>query len=252
MPRIAVEIEYVGKGFHGSQYQLGQRTVQSELESCFSILNRDKVRVILSGRTDSGVHASGMVGHLDWSRDTEPDIGKLVRAANGILKRDIAIKRAKVVPITFHSRFSAISRQYVYRILNGRERCPLLKDTHYHVVHALDSKAMSDGASELLGEHDFASFRSTNADKTSTVCNVTRAEILNLGEGQLEFYIAADHFVYNMVRIIVGTLVEIGLGKRAPESVRLALQTSDRNLAGPTAPPWGLTLQSVVYPDSVF
>lgn len=252
MPRIAVEIEYVGKGFHGSQYQLGQRTVQSELESAFSILARSEVRVILSGRTDSGVHATGMVGHFEWNRDTEPDIGKLVRAANGILKRDIAIKRAKVVPDTFHSRYRAISRQYVYRILYGRERSALLKDTHYHVVHPLDVKAMTDAAFELLGEHDFASFRSTNADKTSTVCNVTRAEILNLGEGQLEFYIAADHFVYNMVRIIVGTLVDIGLGKRAPDSVRLALQTSDRNLAGPTAPPWGLTLQSVMYPDGVF
>jgi tRNA pseudouridine38-40 synthase len=225
--------------------------VQTDLESAFSILARTPVRVILSGRTDSGVHATGMVGHFEWG-DTELDIGKFVRAANGILKRDIAVKRAKVVPDTFHSRFSAISRQYVYRILNGRERSPLLKDTHYFLVQPLDLKPMIDGASQILGEHDFGSFRSTNADKTSTLCNVTRSEFLNLGEGQLEFYIAADHFVYNMVRIIVGTLVEIGLGKRAPETVREALLTSDRNLAGPTAPPWGLTLQSVMYPDSVF
>jgi tRNA pseudouridine38-40 synthase len=102
----------------------------------------------------------------------------------------------------------------------------------------------------LLGTHDFIAFRSATADPTSTICVVNRVELLKLDEGRLEFWIAANHFVYNMVRIIVGTLIQIGLGKQATESLTEALQSGDRNLAGPTAPPWGLTLKSVKYPDA--
>jgi tRNA pseudouridine38-40 synthase len=108
---------------------------------------------------------------------------------------------------------------------------------------------MQDAACVLIGSHDFASFKSTNADRSTTQCHVSRAELLNKGEGKLEFWIAANHFVYNMVRIIVGTLIEIGLGKKPPEGLAIALSKSDRRLAGPTAPPWGLTLYSVEYPE---
>jgi len=133
--------------------------------------------------------------------------------------------------------------------LNRPQRSPLLKDTHLHVRQGIDLKGMRDAASRLLGQHDFAAFRSTNHDKSSTICTVSRCELLNLREGVLEFWIAADHFVYNMVRIIVGTLIEVGLGKRDAQSVSDALISGDRNLAGPTAPPWGLTLTDVSYPD---
>ncbi|HEY9712075.1 MAG TPA: hypothetical protein V6C72_01320, partial [Chroococcales cyanobacterium] len=132
--------------------------------------------------------------------------------------------------------------------LNRQHRSALLKDTHFFVPSPLDLDAMKRATGALIGVHDFTAFRSTNADKTSTVCHVQRAELLNLGEGRLEFWIGADHFVYNMVRIIVGTLIDIGLGKRAPESLAQALASAERDLAGPTAPPWGLTLNSVEYP----
>jgi len=265
VPRIAFLVEYNGKRFHGSQWQEGVRTVQSELEAALKALARQELRVTLSGRTDTGVHSTGQVGHVDWPHEIpargqsgtggsnesgKMDLWRIAWGLNGILKQDIAIAKMQIVDETFHARFCATEREYVYRILNRPMRSAQLKDTHYFVPQALDLKAMQDGASRILGQHDFRSFRSTNSDKANTNCLVTRSEILQLGHGRLEFWIAADHFVYNMVRIIAGTLTEIGLGKRTPESIDAALSTSDRNLSGPTAPPWGLTLHSVRYPQN--
>ncbi|MGD9683443.1 MAG: tRNA pseudouridine(38-40) synthase TruA [Candidatus Obscuribacterales bacterium] len=249
MPRIALKVEYRGNSFHGSQYQVGVSTVQSELEGALTTLARQEIRVHFSGRTDTGVHARGQVAHIEWPDKESPDIEALSWSLNGILSKNMAVVAAQEVDDSFHARFTALEREYVYRILNRRQRSPLLKDTHYFVRQDLDLKAMQDAALRLMGRHDFSSFRSTNADKSSPVCTVTRAQILNLGEGQLEFWIAADHFVYNMVRIIVGTLIEIGLGKKEPAAMSDALEECDRNLAGPTAPPWGLTLNSVHYPE---
>jgi tRNA pseudouridine38-40 synthase len=252
LPRVALLVEYSGKRLHGSQYQIGVRTVQSELECALSAYLRSETRVLLSGRTDTGVHAVGQVAHLDIGVATEAadlDIWRLCWALNGILARDICVRAAQIVPDDFHARFSATRREYVYRLLNRPQRSALLEDDHHFIPRTLDLQAMQQAASQLIGSHDFASFRSTNANRSTTICRVSRAELLNKGEGKLEFWIAADHFVYNMVRIIVGTLIEIGLNKKAPESFVKALAESDRNLAGPTAPPWGLTLYSIEYPD---
>lgn len=307
VPRIAFSLEYHGKRFHGSQLQVGVRTVQSELENAFRILAKQPLRVHLSGRTDAGVHAAGQCFHVDWPDGVAPansasaaaskaaddarlahandaetagetssahangaetagvvrvagvdaaaggeglDLWRLARALNGIMKGDIAVVGAQIVDDNFHARYSATQRQYVYRILNRPQRSALLKDTHYHIPYALDAKAMQDGALRLLGTHDFAAFRSSNSEQVSTICTVSRSEILQLDDGRLEFWIAADRFVYNMVRIIAGTLTEIGLGKRTLESLEAALEQGDRDLSGPTAPPWGLTLHSVRYPQN--
>ncbi|MDZ4835455.1 MAG: tRNA pseudouridine(38-40) synthase TruA [Candidatus Melainabacteria bacterium] len=252
MPRLAFLIEYHGKKISGSQFQLGVRTVQAELEAACKTLGRKEMRVHLSGRTDAGVHASGQVGHVDWPDTGEKDLDlwRMAWALNGILKSDISIVDMQLVDETFHARYRATSREYVYRFLNRAQRSVFLKDTHYLVHYPLDVEAMQDGASRLLGRHDFSSFRSTGTSQSSPICTVTRSELLQLGDGRLEFWIAADHFVYNMVRIIAGTLTEIGLGKRTPDSVENALEKSDRDLAGPTAPPWGLTLYSVSYPQN--
>ena len=269
--RIAIKLEYEGKKFCGSQYQDGVRTVQAELEAALgTYLRTAPPRVILAGRTDSGVHARGMVAHFDWPKDAqteiengsasasspdakngapEIDLWRLCWALNGILKTDLAVTAACQVEDRFHARFSALERTYVYRILNRPQRSALVKDNCYFVPHPLDLDGMKEAAADLLGTHDFAAFRSTNADKSTTVCDLSRAEFLNLGEGELEFWITANHFVYNMVRIIVGTLVEIGLGKRHKARLSEALSRKDRELAGPTAPPWGLTLVSVKYPE---
>jgi tRNA pseudouridine38-40 synthase len=248
--RIALLLEYSGKNFHGSQLQEGVATVQQEIERAVGILARQPLRVHLSGRTDAGVHAAGQVAHVDWPLAlARPDLKDLTWRLNGIMRSDLAVVDMAFVDAVFHARFSARRREYVYRILNRPQRSALLKDTHLHIRQPLDLKAMADAASHVLGRHDFSAFRSTNGEKSSPLCDVERCEILNLREGELEFWIAADHFVYNMVRIIVGTLIEVGLAKRDALSVSEALQTGDRNLAGPTAPPWGLTLSKVSYPD---
>lgn len=249
--RIALRIEYHGRRFCGSQFQVGVRTVQSELESAvgtFLRLPERKAKIIFSGRTDSGVHATGQVVHFDVA-DENIDLWRLCWAVNGILRDDLSISAAQVVPETFHARFTAINRTYVYRLLNRSQRSALLKDTHYFIPFELDLTRMQSAASQLIGSHDFAAFKSTNSDNSTTRCRVRHAELLKLGEGKLEFCISANHFVYNMVRIIVGTLIEIGLGKRPMTDLGDALSERERQKAGPTAPPWGLSLESVEYPE---
>jgi len=249
LARIALLIEYSGRLFHGSQFQVGVRTVQQELEKGLAVLCRRPMKVVFSGRTDSGVHAKGQVVHFDLD-DFDGDFYRFLWALNGILPDDLSAYEGAVVPDDFHARFSATERIYVYRILNREQRSPILAANHYLVRQSLDVESMISAARCLLGTHDFTSFRAANADETSPLCSVRRAQMLKLDEGQLEFWIGANHFVYNMVRIIVGTLVEIGLGKRAPESLAEALSGRDRNLSGVTAPAPGLTLQTVQYPES--
>lgn len=249
--RIALKVEYLGKYFHGSQFQLGVPTVQSELESALAVLARQAIRVHFSGRTDAGVSARGQVAHIDWPEENEDrlDLAEFTWSLNGILGKNLCVTNSQIVDQSFHARFSARQREYVYRILNRKQRSPLLKNTHYFIRSNLDLKAMQEASLELMGRHDFSAFRTMSTTQSNPICTVSGAQILNLGEGQLEFWITADHFVYNMVRIIVGTLVEIGLGKKEPAIVSEALQACDRKLTGPTSPPKGLTLDSVQYPE---
>lgn len=252
LPRVALLIEYSGRLFHGSQFQIGVRTVQEELEKGLTVYFRQPMKVIFSGRTDTGVHAKGQVAHFEIQNEKfDGDFYKFLWALNGILPDDLSACQGAIVPDDFHARFSATERIYVYRILNRAQRSPLLAANHYLVRQELQVEAMKNAAQCLLGTHDFTSFRASNNDETSPLCSVQRVQMLRLGEGQLEFWIGANHFVYNMVRIVVGTLVEIGLGKRAPESLSEALSGRDRNLSGVTAPAHGLTLQMVKYPESL-
>jgi tRNA pseudouridine38-40 synthase len=250
--RIALLIEYSGRRFHGSQYQAGVRTVQSELEKALATYWRRPCRAIFSGRTDSGVHATGQVVHfdLDIPEDETIDLWRCCWGLNGIMSDDLSVTAAQIVPDQFHARFKATERQYVYRILNRPQRSALLSGTYFFIPRNLNVPVMTEAALLLSGQHDFSAFRSTNADNSNTVCDISSVKLLQLPEGRLEFWISADHFVYNMVRIIVGTLIEVGLSKRTPESLQNALQKGDRNLTGPTAPPWGLTLNAVQYPEA--
>ena len=253
--RTALLVEYFGKGFHGSQAQKKNiRTVQSVLEEALSTWLRLKkpIRVMFSGRTDSGVHALGQVGHFDlpadYSSQQSLDMQALCWGLNGILPADVSVRAAAPVDPAFHARYSAVERKYVYRILNHKQRSPLLRDTHFFIREPLALESMQEAIACLVGSHDFAAFKSSNADRLTTVCAVSKAQLLHLGEGELEFSIAANHFVYNMIRIIAGTVIEIGLNKKATPSLELALRKRERQLAGPTAPARGLCLVSVKYP----
>jgi tRNA pseudouridine38-40 synthase len=192
------------------------------------------------------------VAHCDWpEQDTE--LKRLCASLNGILAHDVAVVTAQFVPDDFHARFSAMSRSYAYKILNRNYRSPLLQAKTFYVPSSLGSLNlgdMLDAVPCLIGEHDFSAFQSSSPDQRSPICQVSRAEILNLGEGVLEFRIEANRFVYNMVRVIAGTLVEIGLGKRPAASLLHALTSKDRNEAGPTAPACGLCLTQVQYPEA--
>ncbi len=252
--RIALLVEYLGKNFHGSQAQKDLRTVQSVLEEALYVrLRLEKpIRVMFSGRTDSGVHAIGQVGHFDlparYTNEQDIDIQALCWGLNGILPADLSVRAASPVDLAFHARYTALERKYVYRILNHKQRSPLLKETHFFIREPLNLDSMVEAVSCLPGSHDFAAFKSSNSDRMTTVCNVSNAQLLHLGEGELEFSISANHFVYNMVRIIAGTMIEIGLKKRGASSLELALRKCERQLAGPTAPARGLCLESIKYP----
>ncbi|MBY0356910.1 MAG: tRNA pseudouridine(38-40) synthase TruA [Candidatus Obscuribacterales bacterium] len=265
MQRIALKIEYCGQAFCGSQMQAHPGSVQHELETAlatfFRVRDGKRFLTTFSGRTDAGVHATGQVAHFDLDdflsqaifnklsfELNEEDLLRLCWSLNGILPSELSVTAAQPVSDKFHARFTALRRTYVYRILNRAQRSAIKQKTHYFVPSKLSYKVMKASAGQLLGSHDFSAFRSTNSDKGSSICHVDRVEILNLGEGELEFWISANHFVYNMIRIIVGTLIEVGLGKRPPSALSEALKGKDRNLAGPTAPPHGLCLHSVDYP----
>lgn len=246
MPRLALLIEYVGHNFAGSQAQKNLRTVQGELEKAIFVYLKQKVNVILSGRTDSGVHASGQVAHIDI--DADVDLKKFIWAINGIIKNDIAVRKITPIDRSFHARYKAIERTYAYRILNAEQRSPLKAKTHFFVRDKLNLTNMRLACQMLLGCHDFTAFKSANSDNSTTICTINSIELINVNEECLELIVKADHFVYNMMRIIVGTLVQIGLNKLEPGIIEKAIMTKQRDLLGPTAPAWGLELKAVKYP----
>lgn len=248
MSKVALLIEYIGQNFHGSQAQKNLRTVQEDLETACSIFLRQPIKIYLSGRTDSGVHAKGQVAHVVLP--VNEDLKYFVWSINGILQPDISIKLAQTVDDTFHARFSAISRTYTYKILNSCQRSAIYSKDHFFVRTRLDTASMQTAMLSLIGTHDFKAFKSSNSDNLTTICQISNVNLVNLDEDRLSFVIQANHFVYNMVRIIIGSLVEIGLKKMEPHIIKEAIQTGNRSILGPTAPAWGLTLDCVHYPPS--
>ena len=243
--RIALLLEYDGRNFCGSQYQVGVRTVQAELESALATLCRGPVTAVFSGRTDTGVHALGQVAHFDWP-EAEVDLWRLAWSLNGILKEDVCVRALQIVDDTFHARFSASSKTYRYQIRNAPTASPFDRAYVWHIPERLSLPAMSDAAARLVGTHDFAAFRSVGGEISGTVRTITRSECL-LMNGLLAYEVTGTGFLRHMVRAIVGTLVEIGRGWRTPEDVTVLLQGGTRAQAGATAPPHGLCLVEVRY-----
>jgi len=241
---IKLTIEYDGSNYAGWQVQRTGQSVQTRIqEAIAAITGAPAVRLVGSGRTDAGVHAAGQVAHFK-SATTIP-AQDLVHAINTELPDDIAIIAAQDVPDDFHARYSAKSKTYRYSIVNRAVRSPLERGRAHFVRGRLDVPAMRAAAQALLGEHDFAAFRSKPNGKPS-VRTITRLDVMTAGE-RIDLFVSANGFLYNMVRAIAGTLIEVGLGRRTPESVAGLLRSLDRSAAGPTAPPQGLCLMDVEY-----
>lgn len=252
---IALTIAYDGAPFAGFANQPGQDTVQGRLESALKTVLRREVATTGAGRTDAGVHARGQVVSFDALGD-EPDARQLRRSLDALAGDGIVVREVRRARAGFSARFDATAREYRYRLVPGSVPPLFLAATAWHTTAALDLEAMRAGAAYLLGEHDFRSFCVTeSAQGQRTVRRLDVVDVSqdeHLGEECVTVRVVGNAFLHSMVRVIVGTLAEVGAGRRDPAWVGEALAALDRTAAGPTAPAHGLTLWRVEYPDDVW
>ena len=248
MPRYKLIIEYDGAPFVGWQSQANGAGVQDALSAAVEKFCGERVTVFGAGRTDTGVHARAQVAHVDLARAVAPD--KLRDAINHHLKPlPVAVREAAGVDDSFDARFSAIRRHYRYVIVNRRAPLALDRGRAWGVPVPLDADAMHEGAQRLVGKHDFTTFRSAQCQAQSPVKTLDVARVTRAGE-EIEIVCVARSFLHNQVRSIAGTLKLVGEGKWTPADVAAALDTRDRAACGPVAPPDGLTLMQVDYPEN--
>lgn len=250
MPRFALLIDYDGSPFHGWQRQAGgQPSVQAALETALSRLDPGGPAVAGAGRTDAGVHATGQVAHADLARDWDPF--RLGEALNWHLKpAPVAVLAVARVAEDFHARFSAVERQYLFRLVARRAPVTHERGRVWQVLNRLDAPAMRAAAAHLVGRHDFTTFRSAMCQAQSpvkTLDEITIDETACPGGVEYRFRLRARSFLHNQVRSIVGTLERVGAGSWAPGAVQDALRAADRSRCGPVAPPQGLYLTGVRY-----
>ena len=254
MPRYALKVEYDGGPFSGWQWQDDRPSVQGAIEAALARLEQDVPRIGAAGRTDAGVHARGQVCHCDMARDWAPET--LMNALNHHLKpAPVAIVASAAVPDDWHARFSALERRYLFRILNRRARATMEAGQVWQVQRPLDVEAMRQGAVHLVGRHDFTTFRSTMCQAKSPVKTLDTLEITEMETGagrEIHVSLNARSFLHNQVRSFVGTLEKVGSGSWPPDRVREALEARDRAACGPVAPPQGLYLTGVGYPEDPF
>jgi tRNA pseudouridine38-40 synthase len=243
--RWKLTIEHDGRPYVGWQRQAKGQSVQQEIEEAITKFSGETVRLHGAGRTDAGVHALGQVAHFDLERPTD---AKVVREAlNHYLRpQPISILSAEEADPHFHARMSARRRRYRYIVLNREARPALAIGRAWHVPYRLDVAAMGEGASHLIGQHDFTSFRATECQAKSPVKTLDRLDIVG-DDANLIFEVSARSFLHHQVRNMVGTLILVGRGKWQPEQIAQALAARDRSAAGPTAPPDGLYLVGVDY-----
>jgi tRNA pseudouridine38-40 synthase len=255
MQRVFIELQYNGRAFHGWQRQPEARSVQQDLEEALSTLLRTPIAVMGCGRTDAGVHASYFVAHADipleaiegedaafWDRIT----WKL----NGLLDEDVAILGIGAVPPNAHARFDAHTRRYTYWLHNRKD--PMLHGTSARVFGHLDVEAMRSAAEKLVFRGDFASFCKAGGAQQTTICDVREVRLEAVGDHRLRFDITADRYLRNMIRAIMGTLLEMGQGRKPVGWMDEVIAAVDRSAAGRSAPAEGLYLSDVRYPDAVW
>lgn len=244
MPTTKLTIEYDGTRYAGWQRQPDQPSVQEALEAAISQIIQMPTSVVGAGRTDAGVHALGQV--VSFRTDRRLSEQEWLRGLNGLLPEDINVRTVQFMADEFHARYSARGKLYEYRLLNRPERSALDRSRAWHVHKRLDTIPMREAARELLGRHDCSSFQGSPTDNENPICDLQRLDI-SQEQNLILVEIYADRFLKQMVRAIVGTLVEIGQGKRSPGSVKAILHARDRSAAGKTAPAHGLYLVRVDY-----
>ena len=252
---VALTVAYEGGRFSGFARQPGLDTVQGRIETALSTLSRREIVTTAAGRTDAGVHALGQVVSFDAGiGEFEPECTR--RSLDALTGEGLVIREVRRARQGFSARFDAVRREYRYRIVAGSVAPLFLSDVSWHIPHELDVDGMAKAAGALVGEHDFRSFCVTgSAVGKRTVRRVNRVDVFleeHLGEGCLCVRVVGNAFLHSMVRVIVGTLVEVGVGRREAGWVTEALKARDRSAAGQTAPARGLVFHSVEYPDDVW
>ncbi len=248
--RYFIEIAYKGTNYHGWQFQPNAITVQELINKALSLIFKKTIDIVGAGRTDAGVHAEQLYAHLDLDLDKQFNANEVIYKLNSLLPKDIAILNFKEVTEDAHARFNAISRSYEYRIYFGKN--PFLTDTTWQIINKkLNVELMNEAAKILLTYTNFKCFSRSNTDVKTYNCDVTKA-IWVLENKSLIFHITADRFLRNMVRAIVGTLINVGTGKTTLEEFKKIIESKDRTNAGPSAPAQGLFLTKVHYPKKVF
>lgn len=245
--RYFLQLSYKGTNYHGWQIQPNAISVQEVIENALSTLLREKISVVGAGRTDTGVHASFFVLHFDTENENiEP--GNLVYKLNNFLPHDIAVQNLWKVKNNAHARFDALSRTYKYFILT--EKDPFKVETSYKYIPTLDIQKMNEAAKLLFEFDDFTSFSRLHSDVKTNNCKISRAEWKQEGT-QLVFTIKADRFLRNMVRAVVGTLLEVGKGKLTINEFKNIIELKNRGAAGASAPAAGLFLVDIEYPEEL-
>jgi len=241
--RYFITFSYQGSSYHGWQRQPDASSVQQTLEEAMKLFLKEDVSLVGAGRTDTGVHAKVMVAHFDTQQSFE--IEELIYRLNAYLDESIAILSIVEVKADAHARFDATSRSYEYWVV--QQKNPFLAQAAYYITHPLDVNRMNEAAALMLEYKDFECFSKSNTDVHTYLCDVTRAEWVFEGE-RLVFHVSANRFLRNMVRAIVGTLLEVGKGKMSIDEFKAVLDSKDRRNAGPSVPAKGLYLTTIQYP----
>lgn len=248
MKRVRIVVAYDGTDYCGWQIQPNGVTIEEVLNKCLKALTGEEIRVIGASRTDSGVHALGNVAVFDTESRIPPE--RMAYAMNQRLPEDIVVVRSEEVPLDWHPRYqSQIRKTYEYHIYNAKSQNPLRRRYAAFVSFSLDIEKMREGAAYLMGTHDFASFCCIRSNVEDTVRTIDDIQIRQEGP-EITLKVSGSGFLYNMVRIIAGTLIRVGRGFYTPEMVREILEARERTSAGVTAPPEGLVLVEVCYGES--